>query len=155
MPAGMATIQVMTKANSASSTVSTSRSPISSELGRWYSSERPRSPLSEALHPAEILDVDRLVEPELLLERLDLRRVHGGTRGGQRGHVAGQEIARRRLDQREDDDREQEQQHGSSSRRLRMKRSIRDGLLMKTGRREKPTLASRPHLSAPVENLLT
>src|SRR5256885_11168666 len=45
MRGGMATTQVMTNANRASTTVSTSRSPISSAFGRWYSSESPRLPL--------------------------------------------------------------------------------------------------------------
>src|SRR3989475_10859162 len=44
MPAGIATTQVKTNENNASTIVSTSRSPISSALGRWYSSERPRLP---------------------------------------------------------------------------------------------------------------
>ena len=51
MPAGIATAHVNTNENRASTTVSISRSPISSTFGRWYSSERPRLPRARlAIH---------------------------------------------------------------------------------------------------------
>jgi hypothetical protein len=62
----------------------------------------------DAAHPLEVLHVDRLIQPVLLLQRLDRRLVDQLALALQRGDVRGQEVAGRQLDDDERDDRDDE-----------------------------------------------
>ena len=67
--------------------------------------------LENSRDPFEILDIHRLVEAVETPQGLDLHLIHRRARGGELGHVAGHEVAGRRLNQDERHDREDEQQH--------------------------------------------
>ncbi len=95
----------------ATSAVMPSRFQMISATGARYSNDMPRSPLECIADPAQILDDNRLVEavadPERL-ERVGARRRAGG---GEIGGVAGDEVARRQLD-----DGERDERHGEEGR---------------------------------------
>ena len=67
-------------------------------------------PLREILHPFQVLDPYRPVEPVLAPERLDLLGADGAARRRECRHVGREEVARRRLHDCAHGDREEEEQ---------------------------------------------
>ena len=86
--------------------------PLTDELGiRTLVLEREAEiALRQVLHPFEVLDPDRAVEPVFAPERLDLLGADRAAGRRERRDVGREEIARRRLDDREHGHREEEEQ---------------------------------------------
>src|SRR4029453_17229152 len=116
MPTGVATTREMAIASPASWRLGRIRRPTFSITGSWLRIDRPRAPWrvrpiqagewGDPPHPGELLEMERLVEPQLLPEMLldggvDRLRHHGIDR-----------IAGRQVDQREDTRADQQQDGG-------------------------------------------
>ena len=86
--------------------VALKRSSTSPSTGRFIHSERPRSPCDHLADPVKVLHVQRLVEPELGAEAVEIFLVGVGAQH----HLGG--VARRQMQHHEHDHRHPEQ-HGS------------------------------------------
>ena len=104
-PAATPRTEQRTKATPASSSVAWNRSHTSSRTGRFSENERPKSPVSMLPEPDEIPYHQRLIEPEVAVDPLDIlgRRISAEDRR--------RRIARDHRHDQEDDDR-QSQHHG-------------------------------------------
>ena len=71
MPTGKATTQIKSSEASEMTKVSPIRSQIRSLTGTCQVSDWPKSPRAHARYPLHVLNVDRLVQPVLLFERVD------------------------------------------------------------------------------------
>ena len=66
----------------------------------------------DVFHPALVLNFNRLIETELLLEGRDLGFINRRSRRSQRRNITVQKVTGRCLDQDKNDDRKQEEQQG-------------------------------------------
>src|SRR5690606_21883156 len=64
----------------------------------------------QVAHPFAVLDVHGLVQPVTVTQRFYLRLIDRGAASSQLGYVTSEEVARRRLNERERDDREDQEQ---------------------------------------------
>ena len=86
--------------------------PLADQLrvGPLVLERQPEVALEDVRHPLPVLDVERLVEPVVPSQRVELLRADRAPGGGEGRHVGRQEVAGRRLHDREDGHREDEQQ---------------------------------------------